>query len=442
MNSYTFMSLDVKEGEEVNSRRKTFTKRAIAFIKSRRQANRLTRNNITRDRSGAHDRLIATFLVRTPCTMQLNSERRFEWLASSFNQIVTDVSNHDAFFRTNMDCTGREAISGLLKCTSTIRQLTYDIHVDFLDKYMQISENFTLDVSDPLHLHPNDSAALTIVSAKLKGTKNHQILMGLDDTYMQIRSSILPRETLSDVRSAYATIFSENSHRVASGSIIGTSQRSQTSAIVSNDSVTQKAYTTSNVFQDLNHINFFDNEYPEIPNDDERVDLSLNSAYKSHSDSSHSFVPGEGVNIDNFLSGNNGNDAQCTDDTFAAHNEQVTTLEDNIISEGNLDQNPSSSTQGAQNSRRSSTQSVFPRNYNDFVVDLKVKYDLEKFVNYSKLNAKTLCFVTRLNKNNEPKTFFETSKYALWTDAMNNTMDALLEMKLGKSLICLKIEKL
>ncbi|GJR14583.1 ribonuclease H-like domain-containing protein [Tanacetum coccineum] len=32
-----------------------------------------------------------------------------------------------------------------------------------------------LDISDPLHLHPNDSTALTIVSIKLKGTKNYQV---------------------------------------------------------------------------------------------------------------------------------------------------------------------------------------------------------------------------------------------------------------------------
>ncbi|GJT78650.1 MAK10-like protein [Tanacetum coccineum] len=32
-----------------------------------------------------------------------------------------------------------------------------------------------LDVSNPLHLHPNDSAALTIVSVKLKGTKNYHV---------------------------------------------------------------------------------------------------------------------------------------------------------------------------------------------------------------------------------------------------------------------------
>ncbi|GKD48482.1 ribonuclease H-like domain-containing protein [Tanacetum coccineum] len=36
-----------------------------------------------------------------------------------------------------------------------------------------------------------------------------QFLMGLDDTYMQIRSSILSGETLPDVRSAYAIISSE-----------------------------------------------------------------------------------------------------------------------------------------------------------------------------------------------------------------------------------------
>ncbi|GJT30101.1 ribonuclease H-like domain-containing protein [Tanacetum coccineum] len=44
-------------------------------------------------------------------------------------------------------------------------------------------------------------------------------LMGLDDSYMQIRSSILSREVLPDVRSAYATISRKESQRVASGSI-------------------------------------------------------------------------------------------------------------------------------------------------------------------------------------------------------------------------------
>ncbi|GKD15198.1 hypothetical protein Tco_1199605 [Tanacetum coccineum] len=62
-----------------------------------------------------------------------------------------------------------------------------------------------------------------------------QFLMVLDDSYMQIRSSILSREVLPDVRSAYATISCEESHRVASSSVFGSSQRSQTSAFVSNN---------------------------------------------------------------------------------------------------------------------------------------------------------------------------------------------------------------
>ncbi|GJV94476.1 hypothetical protein Tco_1546053 [Tanacetum coccineum] len=84
------------------------------------------------------------------------------------------------------------------------------------------------------------------------------------------------------------------------------------------DSFTEKADTTSNVFQNLNHLNFFDNEYPKITNDDERVDTSLNSDYRSQSDNSHFFVSGEGVNTDDFPSGNDGNDAHSSDDTFTA----------------------------------------------------------------------------------------------------------------------------
>ncbi|GKE50511.1 hypothetical protein Tco_1481769 [Tanacetum coccineum] len=61
-----------------------------------------------------------------------------------------------------------------------------------------------------------------------------QFLMGLDDSYMQIRSSILSREVLHDVRSAYATIYSEESHRVAPGSIASFLQRNQAFAFVSN----------------------------------------------------------------------------------------------------------------------------------------------------------------------------------------------------------------
>ncbi|GKE61014.1 hypothetical protein Tco_1511381 [Tanacetum coccineum] len=66
MNSYTFMGLDdVEEGEEISSRKKSFIKRAIAYIKTRRQATQVSRNSITRDRAGAHERLVIANAVTT-----------------------------------------------------------------------------------------------------------------------------------------------------------------------------------------------------------------------------------------------------------------------------------------------------------------------------------------------------------------------------------------
>nr|GEW33422.1 protein ALP1-like isoform X1 [Tanacetum cinerariifolium] len=67
MNSYMFMGLDdVEEGVKISSRKKSFIKRAIAYIKIRRQASRVIRNSITRDRVGAHDRLVAAFFFDDP----------------------------------------------------------------------------------------------------------------------------------------------------------------------------------------------------------------------------------------------------------------------------------------------------------------------------------------------------------------------------------------
>ncbi|GJR36406.1 ribonuclease H-like domain-containing protein [Tanacetum coccineum] len=142
---------------------------------------------------------------------------------------------------------------------------------------------------------------------------------------------------------------------------------------------------SANVFQDVNHINFFDIEYPEIANDDERVANDLN---KDKSDSSSSSVSCSNINTVDFPV-DSGNDADSNDG-------------------------------------RSSRQSVFPRNYNDFFVESKVKYGIERYVGYSKLNSENHCSITQLNKTREPKSYFEASKYHHWTNAMNQEIDALL----------------
>ncbi|GKD59411.1 ribonuclease H-like domain-containing protein [Tanacetum coccineum] len=91
---------------------------------------------------------------------------------------------------------------------------------------------------------------------------------------------------------------------------------------------------------------------------------------------------------------NSGNDVDSSDNNFSTQDEEVTTLEENVFSKGNMDQNPNSFSQDNQNLRRSSRQSVFPKNYNDYVVD--------------------------------SKSFSEASKFPHWIDAMNQEMNALL----------------
>ncbi|GKE52902.1 hypothetical protein Tco_1488058 [Tanacetum coccineum] len=128
MNSYTFMGQDDVEEEEISSRKKSFIKRAIAYIKIRRQANRVTRNNISRDHASAHERLVAASFNDSPMYDETRFRKTFRMARPLFNQIVNAVTNHDAYFHSKTDCTGREGISPLIKCTSAIRQLTYDVN--------------------------------------------------------------------------------------------------------------------------------------------------------------------------------------------------------------------------------------------------------------------------------------------------------------------------
>ncbi|GJX42306.1 ALP1-like protein [Tanacetum coccineum] len=121
MNSYTFMGLDdVEEGEEISSRKKFFIKRVIAYIKTRRQATQVSRNSITRDRAGAHERLVVAYFTDNPMYNEKRFRQTFRMARPLFNQIVNAVTAHSAYFQCNPDCAEREGISPLIKCTSAI----------------------------------------------------------------------------------------------------------------------------------------------------------------------------------------------------------------------------------------------------------------------------------------------------------------------------------
>nr|GEX13049.1 hypothetical protein [Tanacetum cinerariifolium] len=75
--------------------------------------------------------------------------------------------------------------------------------------------------------------------------------------------------------------------------------------------------------------------------------------------------------------------------------------------------------------RRSSRVSKLPAKLNDYVVDSKLKYGLEKHGSYVKLNIVNYCFETTLNKFVEPSSYYEAAKDSKWIEVMNKEIDAL-----------------
>lgn len=77
--------------------------------------------------------------------------------------------------------------------------------------------------------------------------------------------------------------------------------------------------------------------------------------------------------------------------------------------------------------RRSSRVPKLPRKLDDFVLDGKCKYGIERVVNYSHLDPDVRCFATNLNKSVEPKHYHEACNDPNWVDAMNQEMNALYQ---------------
>ncbi|GJZ59775.1 ribonuclease H-like domain-containing protein, partial [Tanacetum coccineum] len=121
-------------------------------------------------------------------------------------------------------------------------------------------------------------------------------------------------------------------------------------------------------------VKFFENIFPF--KDPDKIKDATENVFQD-SASSCSFESG-GISVTADFPINSGNDTDSSDNIFSTQNEDVTTLEENVFSEGNMDQNPNTVSQDNKNLRRSSRQNVFPKSYNDFVVDSNVKYGIKK----------------------------------------------------------------
>ncbi|GKC83867.1 ribonuclease H-like domain-containing protein [Tanacetum coccineum] len=93
----------------------------------------------------------------------------------------------------------------------------------------------------------------------------------------------------------------------------------------------------------------------------------------------------------------------------------------------NLFNTEKSNTKDNNTLRRSSRQSKLPPKLNDYVLDSKVRYGLEKFANHTWLSVENCGFIANINMSFEPKSYEEAAFDKNWVQAMNDEMEALHE---------------
>ncbi|GJU32691.1 ribonuclease H-like domain-containing protein [Tanacetum coccineum] len=154
----------------------------------------------------------------------------------------------------------------------------------------------------------------------------------------------------------------------------------------------------------MTHVNFFDevvHEGPDISNDD----TSLNAHDQSDGSNSSKF---SNPTIDQFegemghSQGSNGSASKSEKVSTSDHN--TTLSEDDIADDQTTEHIQILNNQPLIRSERAS---VFSKKYNEYIVDSKVKYGLEKYVGYSNLTSENFYFTTELNKAFEPKNYWE-----------------------------------
>ncbi|GJR05694.1 ribonuclease H-like domain-containing protein [Tanacetum coccineum] len=127
--------------------------------------------------------------------------------------------------------------------------------------------------------------------------------------------------------------------------------------------------------------------------------------------------------------GNNDSEATSMDETNNTHPEGSVPNETDFINDlyENSKLNSDTEELPANTLRRSSRQTKLPSSLNDFIVEGKVQYGVERVVNYANLNHDNYCFVSALNKSVKPTCYEEAILDSNWIDAMNSEIEALNE---------------
>ncbi|GJQ88928.1 ribonuclease H-like domain-containing protein [Tanacetum coccineum] len=280
------------------------------------------------------------------------------------------------------------------------------------------SEASKLIYGDELYLHPNESSITNFINIKLKGTED----------YNSIRSILLIRGPLRDVKIAFSLVSREESYRGSSFS----SSRSKSYVFVFDTKGIKIAKTliwlghpSDQVLKVLkgkidksgngmttpcdicHHAKQIREPFPmtdhKTTNVGDVVHLDVWGPYKITSREGYKY----------FLT---------VADDYSRTESLDNVGESSSFESMNISDDESLGNDGITND-------IAHLSHEDNTMELtstfEVKYGIQKHVNYSKLSKENYCYSTSLNKIIEPSTYHQACTSKDWVAAMNNEMEAL-----------------
>ncbi|GJY61045.1 hypothetical protein Tco_0461702 [Tanacetum coccineum] len=147
------------------------------------------------------------------------------------------------------------------------------------------------------------------------------------------------------------------------------------------------------VISDTDYFTFFDNQVSQSPNDERRAS---------------SVVDGSGSSSRIYIA------SQYSEGNTATQVYDNSSFEVTVPFVPNDFPNQTTDTaeidRDQPSIRRSSRPSKLPTKLNDYVIDSKLRYDIEKHVNYANLNSVNYCYATTLKKSVGLVTYYEATK--------------------------------
>ncbi|XP_038707296.1 uncharacterized protein LOC120002608 [Tripterygium wilfordii] len=122
--------------------RKQFERGSMSHTGSHRQCSVINCNRVQ-----GHERIFNDYFTKSPVYNDVMFRRRFHMNRALFLRIRSTIEMHETYFQQRRDVADRLGLSSLRKITASLRILASGVIVDFMDKYVRISESIAIEIS-------------------------------------------------------------------------------------------------------------------------------------------------------------------------------------------------------------------------------------------------------------------------------------------------------